>query len=427
MIKCEVRDGEHQNSTNSLSIFERNNIFPTKHMEKQVSQPEKTKRPYSPQTNRIVRSIIAKAKESRTFTKDPYDTNSFRNNSNRKDLSTMQPNRTLVDIVDKRGKIERKERDYLNRSDNCGKSFADRSCPSPTMEEMKQIGIVCEVTELQMDTIVSLSMIFGLPGSVLALVTVSSMTVSPPTVYMGCLAVSDFISLLFGVQVYKLPDDGTFTYLEVVAIFWFGRIFQAFSHWTLSLMCLERFVSVKFPTQKSRIYTKKNTWLSVGVAFIISTIPFDASCLHYMKYEYNVDVVLYLSVLHNLIYIIFPGAMVVTFSTLTAVQIKRGARRRADMMSAQASSRPSRMEADLTRMMFLTSVCFVIFTCPWAAVHTFDRVRTLFCPFGEAVFSFFFYGCLSVTFFNHAINFYVYYACARGFRNQFWQVICCKK
>ncbi|GFS23526.1 FMRFamide receptor-like [Elysia marginata] len=315
---------------------------------------------------------------------------------------------------------------YSNRTDNCGYTFSDKTCPPPTPEEMRQIDAVCYALEVQIDTIASVALIFGLPGSVFALITVCNMAVNPTTLYMGCLAVSDFISLIFGIQVYRFPDDGSLTYTEIAAI-WFGRIFQTFSHWTLALICLERFVSVRFPTQKRNLYSLRNTGLSVGVIFIVSVTPFIANCAYYMNHDYEEDLNLALTIIQNLFYITAPGALIVVLSSLTAIQLKRAAKRRETMTSSSSvSDRSSRMEADLTRIMLLTSVCFVVFTLPWGAINTFDRVRNLFCPWTEAVYSFFFYGFVSITFLNHAVNFFVYYACARGFRNQFWLVICRK-
>ncbi|KAK3773787.1 hypothetical protein RRG08_010996 [Elysia crispata] len=315
---------------------------------------------------------------------------------------------------------------YSNRTDHCAYYFTDRSCPWPTVEEMQQIDIVCEALEIQMDFIFCTSLVFGVPGSILIVVTVSSMEVNPTALYMKLLAISDFLSLVLGVQMFKMPNVGNFT-IDDLRPMWLCRLFQAFSNWNVAMMCLERFVSVQFPMKKNRIYTMRNTRKTGVAAFLLSATPFVWSCLHYAVYDYTGHMALHLNIVHNLIYSLIPGTFIVIFSTLTAIQLKKGVIKRRSMMESTAPKSSSKLEAVLTRMMFVISICFVVINSPWGAIHVFDNLRMLFCPFTEAVYSFFYYGCLSFTFVNHAINFYVYYAFAKGFRNRFWHIIRCRQ
>ena len=171
---------------------------------------------------------------------------------------------------------DREELEYSNRTDHCAYYFSDKSCPSPTVDEMSQIDIICWVLEIQIDTIFCVALALGLPGSVLVVVTVTSMATSPSTVYMVLLSLSDFIALFSGLQIFKLPNMGTFTLDDMIPM-WFCRVFQAFSHWSLALICLERFVTVQFPLHKSRLYTMKATKASASAAFLISIVPYGAA------------------------------------------------------------------------------------------------------------------------------------------------------
>ncbi|RUS82023.1 hypothetical protein EGW08_010214, partial [Elysia chlorotica] len=116
--------------------------------------------------------------------------------------------------------------------------------------------------------IFSLALAFGIPGSVLVVVTVTSITINPSTVYMAVLSISNSIALITGVQIFKMPNVGKFTIDDMIPM-WLCRLFQTFSQWTLALICAERFVSVAFPLKKSQLYTMRTTAVSAGAAFLI--------------------------------------------------------------------------------------------------------------------------------------------------------------
>ncbi|KAK3789118.1 hypothetical protein RRG08_059976 [Elysia crispata] len=311
----------------------------------------------------------------------------------------------------------------------------DGPCPPLTAEELRRIRVVDEATQIQVNIIFSIALIFGLPGSVLALVILSSMAVSPTTRYMSFLAISDFTALLLAsLTAYKVVTDQFLTQLEYIS-FYATRIFQAFSHWNLALICVERFVSVRYPFQKSRLYTRRTTFLSVGAAFTVSLVPFPGSYFSsaYFNFIYT-DLEAALTILYKLIYIVIPGGLIIIFTILTARHLRRSVRHRETIgtQSEQNSRRSVTMETQLTRLMFVTVVCFAVFTFPWAFIHIFDRILwsgtyILFCRLAYAKFTNILYTLWAFSFFNHAINFYVYCACAKGFRNQFLRVICCTK
>ena len=311
----------------------------------------------------------------------------------------------------------------------------DEICPPLSEEVFRRIEAVKEATETQVDTIFSIALVFGLPGSVLALVTLSSMAVSPTKRYMSFLMISDFAALLFASwTAYKLTSYQPFTKLERISIY-VSRIFQAFSHWNLALICVERFVSVRYPFQKSRLYTRRATFLSVGAAFTVSLVPFPCSYLSgvYFDFIYS-DLEVAVTILYKLIYIVIPGGLIIIFTILTACHLRSNVRHRETIgsLAEQNSRRSVTMETLLTRMMFVTVVCFAVFTFPWAFIHIFHRLLwyetyNLICPLANTKFENIFLTLWAFSVFNHAVNFYVYCACAKGFRNQFVRVICCTK
>ncbi|KAK3741888.1 hypothetical protein RRG08_065460 [Elysia crispata] len=184
----------------------------------------------------------------------------------------------------------------------------DGPCPPLTAEELRRIKAVDEATQIQVNIIFSIALIFGLPGSVLALVTLSSMVVAPTTRYMSFLAISDFTALLLAsLTAYKVVNGLLLTQLDYIS-FYVTRIFQAFSHWNLALICVERFVSIRYPFQKSRLYTRRATFLSVGAAFTVSLVPFAGSFLSSAYFNF---IYFYLeaavTILYKLIYIVILG------------------------------------------------------------------------------------------------------------------------
>ncbi|KAK3776544.1 hypothetical protein RRG08_015141 [Elysia crispata] len=211
--------------------------------------------------------------------------------------------------------------------------------------------------------------------------------------------------------------------------------FKTFSHWILAFICVERFVSVRYPFQKSRLYTRRATFLSVGAAFTVSLVPFPCSYLSGVYFNF---IYFYLeaavSILYILIYMILPGGLIIIFTILTARHLRRNVRHRETIgtQSEQSSRRSVTMETQLTRLMFVTVVCFVLFTFPWTFIHTFDRLTwygtyTLICTHVNPLFENIFLTLWAFSVLNRAINFYVYCAYAKLFRDQFVRLICCTK
>ncbi|GFN74387.1 growth hormone secretagogue receptor type 1-like [Plakobranchus ocellatus] len=299
-------------------------------------------------------------------------------------------------------------------------------CPPANNDQRNQIRMLCKATRIQNYVIFSIALALGLPGSVFALITVATMPASPTIVYMGMLAASDFLALtLASVTMYR----NSWTY-EKWFVFWCGRIFQAFSHWMLALICLERYVSVRFPLQKSRVYGMKLTWMSTAAVFLVSSIPFAMMCF----IEFDIYDIGYLTntLVYNIIYIFIPLIFVVLFTILTALKLRSGLRRRQTMMAPSSRSRSSKMESELTRMMFVTAIFLFLLTLPLSFIYIlacfFVHVSEFkLCLLKQALFNMIFVTIFSISFINHSINFYVYYFFAKGFRKQFLRIFSCKR
>ncbi|KAK3786061.1 hypothetical protein RRG08_058124 [Elysia crispata] len=104
-------------------------------------------------------------------------------------------------------------------------------------------------------------------------------------------------------------------------------------------------------------------FLSVASAFPVSSVPFPVSYLSglYYNFKYS-DLELAQTILCKLIYIIIPGGLIMIFTSLTAGHLRINVRRRETIatQSEQNSRRSVTMETQLTRMMFVTVICFAL-------------------------------------------------------------------
>ncbi|GFO21651.1 thyrotropin-releasing hormone receptor [Plakobranchus ocellatus] len=331
-----------------------------------------------------------------------------------------------------------------NYTDTSGDIFcsyydSNTTCQEPTEGDILQVERICSANITAAYVLFSIALVFGLPGSILALITVLRLSLKPSTLYIGLLAVSDFLSLVGASLTYYT----LYTYYTLIKNSdplveweefskWFGRIFQAFSHWLLVLICLERFVTVTYPLHKVKVYTLHNTVYTCIAASALCCIPFLMFCLRYLKVvTYSkfrfISIVIYLT-----IYIIVPTLLIILFTALTALQLRRSQQRRRTVLTPVDMERSTKMEADLTRMMFLTAIFFVIFTLPMAIFHIINQanfylIRRKLCPVEYAISKLIFYSTANLSFFNHAANFYLYLISARGFRKRFLLVFSKKK
>ncbi|GFS17280.1 FMRFamide receptor [Elysia marginata] len=316
----------------------------------------------------------------------------------------------------------------------CHVLYSNASCPVPSNEEARHIEALCAANAIVVDAIFSIALAFGLPGSVLTLITVSSLKSTPGTRYIACLAASDFISLtLASLAMYKIAAVDNLTENEEV-IMNISYSFHFFSNWSLALICLERFVSVRFPMYKSQYYSNRATVLSVCIALGISFVPY---CLEFV---FKAD--RYLSASHKhviflitsvLVDSILPGIFILIFSVRTALELKEKANHRKSLVSQCSNKNTSQavmLETRLTKMMFLTVGCFVVLIFPASIRQTYNIVYFVmddtYCTLETTRYMFSTRTLFALTYLNNAVNFYVYMAFAQGFRKQCVRVICSK-
>ncbi|RUS83683.1 hypothetical protein EGW08_008531 [Elysia chlorotica] len=311
----------------------------------------------------------------------------------------------------------------------CSYLEPNTTCPLPSDSEYRLIKRICAAASSQSYVLFTIALLFGLPGSILTSLTVFRMPLKPSTLYIRLLSGSDFAALaVASLTYYKTLDMQRATDWEEVSK-WIGRGFQAFSHWLLVLICIERFVSVRFPLHKSKLYTMSTARWTCLAAMFLSSIPLALFSLHFSETVVHKKFRFYYIVVYLSIYAFVPMSLIVAFTSLTAAELKRTqGRRRALRAAGSNTNGASKMEADLTRMMFLSAIFFVLLILPFFLFHSFDRIddywlHLRFCPVHAAIEYIALFTGSSLCFLNHAINFYIYIFGAQGFRKQFLLLI----
>ena len=305
------------------------------------------------------------------------------------------------------------------------------NCSPLRRSTLYRIERICSASQAYSYGLFSAALVFGLPGSIFALILVGRLPLKPSTLYIRLLAASDFVALFSAsLTYYKIVNNGDMTHSDDF-LKWFGRIFQCFSHWLLVLICLERFVAIRYPLRKARLYTMQTTYLTCIAALFISSVHFILIALDKTKAIESDKYKFYVIMFFLSIYIFVPMLLIILFTTLATVEIRRSRGRRQTIVASGSSSLASKLEAEITRIMFLTALFFVLLTLPMLLYHLFDRIDSYWlhielCPVDLAVTTLVFYICASLSYLNHAVNFYIYILGAPGFRQQFLILLCGK-
>ena len=227
------------------------------------------------------------------------------------------------------------------------------------------------------------------------------------TVYMCAMAVSDSITLCLALFT-MIRFENHFLYQVTLT-------FQALSNWILAAICLNRYVSIRFP-----FITPQNFNLKiVGPSVVISVIMCIA-CLTgviYLLFE-NEPWAQQVAASFEFLYFL---CFLVILSLLSALRLKQNERSRKSMVSARRSRRYITLETLLAHIMLVTVNGYVWLSSCFSGVHILwavFRQDTVACPSRNfaSVFSLFLFWIISCA--NPVVHFYTYYSFAQGFRDK---------
>ncbi|CAL1530316.1 unnamed protein product, partial [Lymnaea stagnalis] len=287
----------------------------------------------------------------------------------------------------------------------------------------------------------------GLPGNALTIVTILAMeSISPATILVAFLASCDIGALVSKLTLNRMINQHVyFGSVGCKLVNTLTLSFATIANWTLVLICLERFIAVRFPLQKVYLATKHRCTvaafaLSVIIAALASAffvMPYDADDTGYECVTTRMSAeMMFLTQL--LFYVVFPLAFIAVFTsgtvmTLCAYQRQRRAmfRKRGwpDTETRQTTgnfksyllfARHERREKTINVLVIFTGVLFIVIHIPPCI---------FFLGFADSyssndakwyLLTIIHYLILDSS---HVLNFFLFFLSARKFRSQLFRII----
>ncbi|XP_046553045.1 rhodopsin-like [Haliotis rubra] len=283
----------------------------------------------------------------------------------------------------------------------------------------------------------------GFPGNVLSVIVIISMSkqrLATSFLYVAVLSIVDNLTIILKIienqsRQKKLLIDET----GCQFLYFFGLTCSAFANWILIIISAERFTAVAFPIKVRVIWSlKKAVGIMVGVFLFLGLVHSHifATVTHYESYTCTVKVAFH-EYLYPFwyftsatIYSFLPATSVIIFNILIIVLLRRYSRqRRRISVDEPAQIEAQRKERQITIMLVIVAVAFVILTIPRCVCvilhnNTCSDERDFMCLARKEFFD-------SITIqladTNHAINFYLFFLSGRKFREEFLKLFRCRR
>jgi len=286
----------------------------------------------------------------------------------------------------------------------------------------------------------------GFPGNCATIVTVLKMSPARSlTVYIALLAVVDNLAIINKLLIFVLMDNRVPIGEVGCKVLGFGGNFLiTFGNWLLVAMSIERFAAVWFPMKVGQMWTFKKSLVAVvmlsvplcglflHLLWIINIVEEDdgiVSCDIHEEYRYFMMHVWYW--VNVVVYAVVPCILLLVFNVLIVTGIVKSGKLRKQLKKGQGKeirsnsadrNRPITImlvTAALTLVVLTTPRCVMLILTPYwvseegtqeAAIHSVtDTMAYILCDS------------------THAINFYIYSLSAKRFRNQFLDLVLCRK
>ncbi len=206
--------------------------------------------------------------------------------------------------------------------------------------------------------------------------------------------------------------------LKIFAIHWVST----FGAYEIVLMTLDKVIAITIPHKAKSICTPKRAKLLSFLMFMIlfvlnvpqfmftSLIAGTKQCARYVVTAWYVTAYSYLYIL------LFPIVPVVLLFVMNTVIIRTVWKRR--QLHSNTSERSNSSESQLTAMLVLVSLVFVVFLLPFEtrAIYYYLAGKPA-TPEQYAVYFFLFHVTAALYLLNHCINFFLYLISGSKFRN----------
>ncbi|CAG5120921.1 unnamed protein product [Candidula unifasciata] len=319
--------------------------------------------------------------------------------------------------------------------------------PIQTPDEIDTIQTLCDAADIIWITGFWFSVVSGIVGNGLAILTIASLHASTATFFVGLLAVSDLIAICIQVLVQYADKYGIYNRASAsweLSIMLYD-ISISYSNWLLVLICLERYLTVRFPLHKRYYFTLTHARIS---AVVLALLVFGIYNSATWTLGYN-DIKMYK--IRNLFYAGLPLAFILVIISLISYQLRKIHRDRQTLngrvhsrmglssMDEQQSAglttgrssnnlplqEIARLENSITVMMLVAAVCFSILTIPnCVLLYTYiDYAISWNTPVLRARWHLFQRTSQVLTYLNLSVNFVLYFLSAKKFRTQLVKVV----
>ncbi|XP_005106216.1 uncharacterized protein LOC101864546 [Aplysia californica] len=292
-------------------------------------------------------------------------------------------------------------------------------------EGRKDIEDTCALALLLEEIFFWVSVVLGVPGNLVAAVTILSLKLTPATFYLVLLAFGDFISLVFTILTKFFKDYSVIT-TEDVSHDWFYNLHHyagTYANWTLVLICLERLAIILDPFRKTVNLTLRHAYMTAAVLCVALTGAY-VLVSEMESYGSKTWIIVY-TTCYNFI----PLPVVFITSGVIAIELRRGLKRRGFMSEIQVRQ-IARQDNAMTVIMLTASFAFAVLTTPLCIVMLLFLIQsyTWLSPhhFPSADFFLALRVSIGLSQLTHGVNVYLYFVSVKRFREQFVYLFSCK-
>ncbi|PVD29894.1 hypothetical protein C0Q70_09151 [Pomacea canaliculata] len=278
----------------------------------------------------------------------------------------------------------------------------------------------------------------GVPGNVACILVATSMTLTTATLYMSLVAVADLLALVLKLIFHQMYINGVTVNTFVCKADVFVELVGNYANWTLVLVCLERFLSIRFPLKKKIYFTKKRAML---IAVLLGMIL----CLCYIYAFIQIDQKDKIDCedpdspddftkypwywINTFIYYFLPFILLLIFPCLIIVSLRRQRKAREAMVrttpDTSGETTQTRVEVVISVMVVCDAIVVIVTFAPiciFYLIVPFDIVN-----YGTAseLLTVWILHITAVTLseVNYAVDFVIYFAASKKFRSRFKKLI----
>lgn len=269
--------------------------------------------------------------------------------------------------------------------------------------------------------------------------------VTPATFFISILALCDGCALTVKLIGHQLLTHQVY-FGHVGCKFLFFPVFLSMlANWILVMICAERFVSVCFPLQKSIIFTKKRSY-ACALALTLILLTLTAGLYGVMRgadpsglncgtmdeyYSFWINGWYWINIL-VVLFIPFVSIVILTGLIIHGLFQSRRQRRRVLLNgrdkqenNVRLVAEVERMERTITLMLILAAVVFLVLSLPSCIyIVAVPRSMDSLTKARWKLFDKIQYLLIDST---HAVNFFLYFLSLKRFRNQFFNILTCKR